>query len=68
MGSAVEFGTWLIGATLVWGIPLGFVLTDSLVTPRERAAWVIVVLFTSWIGGIIFLLVAPLKPKDSHYQ
>ena len=62
---AANFTGTLIALTILYGIPLGFVLTDPLVSKMERVIWVIATIWGSWITCILFLWIAPVLPKSS---
>ena len=62
---AADFIGTLIALTILYGIPLGFVLTDPLVSKKERVIWVVATIWGSWITCILFLWIAPVFPKRS---
>ncbi len=62
---ASNFAGTLLAIMILYGIPLGFVLTDPLVSKKERVLWVIATIWGSWITCILFLWIAPVLPKPS---
>ncbi len=62
---ATNFTGTLIVLMILYGIPLGFVLTDPLISKIERVIWVIATIWGSWITCILFLWIAPVLPKPS---
>lgn len=54
----------LIALVLLYGIPLGFVLTDPLVGWKERVLWVLATLWGSWLTCLVFLWIAPVFPRQ----
>ncbi len=62
---ATNFTGTLIALMILYGIPLGFVLTDPLVNRKERVIWVFATIWGSWITCILFLWIAPVLPKPN---
>ena len=60
--------TWILLAFLLWGIPLGFIVSDPIVSRKERIIWVFATLFVTWFAWLLFLWVAPVLPKKSQYE
>ncbi|EHZ2903571.1 hypothetical protein M5225_004497 [Vibrio vulnificus] len=48
---------------IVWLIPFVLVLKSNKTTGREKLAWVLTILFVSWFAWVIYMLIAPIKPK-----
>ena len=59
---------WLIILLLLifWLTPLIIILRSKKVSSNEKIAWLLATLFVSWVSFIIFLLLAPIKPKDDQ--
>ena len=53
---------------IVWGIPLGFIVSDPLISKKERMIWIFAVVFVSWFAWLLYFLVAPVLPKEKHYE
>lgn len=49
-----------------WLIPLVIIARSKKVSANEKLAWLLATIFVSWLSFILFLLLAPLKPRDSH--
>ena len=61
----------IIGIVVVfvvfYGIPLTFILSDPIISPKEKAIWVFAVLFVSWFAWILYFFVAPMFPRSKVY-
>ncbi|MDE1334038.1 hypothetical protein [Vibrio aestuarianus] len=58
------YGSVMIWAVfIVWLIPFVLVLKSNKTTGREKLAWVLTILFVSWFAWVIYMLIAPIKPK-----
>jgi hypothetical protein len=51
---------------LIWLIPIILVAKSNLTEGGEKIAWVLLIIFVSWLAWIFYLLLAPLKPKDTR--
>jgi len=60
--------SWLLIAVLVWGIPLGFILSDPIVSRKERIIWAFATVFVSWFSWLLFMWIAPVLPKEVPYK
>jgi len=49
----------------LWLLPFFIVLSSSKVSGGEKAAWLLAIFFISWFAWILYLLLAPLKPKET---
>ncbi|HEY8010435.1 MAG TPA: hypothetical protein VIE67_05500 [Rudaea sp.] len=58
---------WLVVFVLLLVAPL-FVLLSPRVTGYEKLGWVIVTVFSSWIGLAVFLIVTAGRPKLSNLE
>ncbi len=52
----------------VWGIPLILVVSDPIISKKEKAIWVFVIVSASWFGWLLYQYVAPILPKASFYD
>ncbi|MGR5531708.1 hypothetical protein ACPV40_19255 [Vibrio alfacsensis] len=58
------YGSVMIWAVfIVWLTPFVLVLKSNKTTGREKLAWVLTILFVSWFAWVIYMLIAPIKPK-----
>ena len=58
------YGSVMVWAVfIVWLIPFVLVLKSNKTTGREKLAWVLTILFVSWFAWVIYMLIAPIKPK-----
>ena len=55
----------IIGIIFIWFLPFIIILSSSKVSGSEKLAWILAVIFISWFAWIFFVLLAPLKKKDS---
>ena len=53
---------------ILWGIPLGFIVSDPIISRKERIIWVFAVLFVSWFAWLLYLWVAPVLPREKYYE
>lgn len=57
-----------IAIVVLWGIPLGFILSDPIISRKERIIWVFAVVFVSWFAWLLYFLVAPVLPRERYYD
>lgn len=57
--------TVLLTALVIWLLPVLIVASSSRVTGKEKLAWILAILFISWIAFIIYLLIAPIKQEQT---
>jgi hypothetical protein len=50
---------------LFWLIPIILVAKSNRTEGGEKVAWVLLIIFVSWLAWIFYLLLAPLKPEDT---
>jgi hypothetical protein len=51
---------------LVWLLPILIIISSGKTTGGEKLAWVLAVVFVSWFAWIFYMLLAPIKNKDSN--
>ena len=51
----------------IWLIPIIFIAASDKTCGKEKAAWILAVIFVSWFAWIFYWLLAPLK-RSSHYR
>jgi hypothetical protein len=51
---------------LTWLIPIILVAKSNRTEGGEKVAWVLLIIFVSWLAWIFYLLLAPLTPKDTR--
>lgn len=49
---------------LFWLIPFMVILGSDKTSGKEKAAWILAVIFISWFAWIFYLLLAPLKKTN----
>lgn len=49
---------------LIWLFPILHILFSSKIGGNERLAWLLAVIFISWLAYIFFLLLAPIKKEE----
>lgn len=54
-------GIGMIFIGILYLIPILWILFSSKVTGGEKLAWLLAVIFVSWVAWIFFLLLAPLN-------
>lgn len=57
----------LIGAALIWLLPILIILNSDKTTGAEKAAWILAIIFLSWFAWIFYFLLAPIKPRVDHW-
>ncbi|PKI16039.1 hypothetical protein [Colwellia sp. 12G3] len=53
---------------LVWVLPVVLILSSSKTRGGEKLAWLLLVVFVSWFAWIFYMLLAPLKNKETPQQ
>ena len=48
---------------LIWLLPIILVARSDRTQGDEKLAWVLLIIFVSWLAWIFYLLLAPLKKK-----
>jgi hypothetical protein len=48
---------------LIWLLPIILVAKSNRTQGDEKLAWVLLIIFVSWLAWIFYLLLAPLKKK-----
>ncbi|MFT5023363.1 MAG: hypothetical protein ACI9O3_000960 [Colwellia sp.] len=49
---------------LIWLLPIILVAKSNRTQGDEKLAWVLLIIFVSWLAWIFYLLLAPLKKKS----
>lgn len=49
---------------VVWLLPILFIAASDKTCGREKAAWILAVVFISWFAWIFYLLLAPIISKS----
>ena len=57
-----------IAVVFLWGIPLGFIVSDPVVSRKERIIWAFATIFVSWFSWLLFMWIAPVLPKENQYK
>jgi hypothetical protein len=52
---------------LIWLIPIILVAISNRTQGGEKIAWVLLIIFVSWIAWIFYLLLAPLKRNPKKF-
>ncbi|MCW8876268.1 MAG: hypothetical protein OQJ89_00920 [Kangiellaceae bacterium] len=51
---------------VIWLLPILLIAVSSRTHGKEKAAWILAVIFISWFAWVFYLLLAPLRPRDEH--
>ena len=51
---------------LIWLTPIVLVAQSTRVSGNEKIAWVLAIIFVSWLAWVFYLLLAPLKDTNSR--
>jgi len=57
----------LIGAALIWLLPILIILNSDRTTGGEKAAWILAIIFLSWFAWIFYFLLAPIKRRRDYW-
>ncbi|WP_293749255.1 PLDc N-terminal domain-containing protein [uncultured Paraglaciecola sp.] len=49
---------------MIWITPIILVAKSNRTRGGEKAAWILLIIFVSWLAWIFYLLLAPLKPNS----
>ncbi len=52
----------------IWLLPIIFIAGSDRTQGGEKLAWILAVIFVTWFAWVFYLLLAPLKPKPTHYR
>ena len=56
------FGFFMLLMLLfIWILPVMLVATSHRTQGKEKLAWILLIIFVSWLAWIFYLLLAPLK-------
>lgn len=64
MSGLMAFVLVIVGAA-IWLAPIVFIAISERTRGKEKAAWILAVIFISWFAWIFYLLLAPLH-QDRH--
>ncbi len=53
---------------IVWTLPLVLILSDPIVSRKERIMWVFATLCISWLAWLLFLWLAPVLPARKDFE
>jgi uncharacterized membrane protein len=59
-------GIIMLALFLIWLTPIILVAQSTRVSGKEKIAWVLAIIFISWVAWVFYLLLAPLK--NSNYR
>ena len=54
----------LLACALVWLLPIVLIAGSDKTEGKEKAAWILAVIFVTWFAWIFYLLLAPIKPRE----
>jgi hypothetical protein len=63
-GSDLSVLVVLAAVGFVWLLPILVIISSGKTTGGEKLAWVLLVIFVSWLAWIFYLLLAPIKKKS----
>ncbi|MCZ6641041.1 MAG: hypothetical protein O7G86_13960 [Gammaproteobacteria bacterium] len=50
----------------IWFLPIILIGSSDRTRGKEKVAWILAVIFISWFAWVFYLLLAPLKRRDSY--
>ena len=51
---------------VVWLLPIVLIAGSDRTEGKEKAAWILAVIFITWFAWVFYLLLAPIKQRDSY--
>ena len=63
MMGTIEFLIILI----IWAIPVVLIARSNRTQGGEKVAWLLAIIFVSWLAWVFYLLLAPLKEPKRHF-
>lgn len=64
MSGEILIATLILLPFIIWILPVILISTSSRASPRERLAWVLLVVFISWFSWALYLIFAPVRKED----
>jgi hypothetical protein len=55
------------GAFLIWLLPILLIANSDVTTGGEKLLWILAIVFLSWFAWILYVLVAPIKPRHDRF-
>ena len=55
----------LFPIAFIWLLPMIIIISSTKTTGGEKLAWLLAVIFISWFAWIFYMLLAPIKNKNS---
>ncbi len=65
LGSFVALVAVLV-CVAIWLLPIILIGGSDRTSGKEKVAWILAVIFISWFAWVFYLLLAPLKRRDSY--
>jgi len=56
---------WVLLCAFIWLLPILFIGMSDRTSGREKVAWILAVIFISWFAWVFYLLLAPLKRRET---
>ncbi|MBI48598.1 hypothetical protein DXI23_20330 [Marinobacter flavimaris] len=60
-GSDLNFTITFLIVTIGWLLPIIIILRSSKTSGGEKLAWILLIIFVSWLAWIFYWLLAPIK-------
>jgi len=57
----------VLGAIVIWLLPILIILNSDKTTGGEKLAWILAIIFLSWFAWIFYFLLAPVKPRRDYW-
>lgn len=58
--------TAVMCSVIIWLLPILFIAGSDRTDGKEKVAWILAVIFITWFAWVFYLLLAPLKKRDSY--
>ncbi|HFC30093.1 MAG TPA: hypothetical protein ENJ44_03510 [Oceanospirillales bacterium] len=58
----------LLVVALIWVLPIILITMSTRTHGGEKVAWILAIMFISWLAWIFYILLAPIKPDNAGYK
>lgn len=56
----------MIVCVFIWLLPILFIAGSDRTDGKEKFAWILAVIFITWFAWVFYLLLAPLKSRQTY--
>jgi hypothetical protein len=58
----------LLVVALIWVLPIILITMSTRTRGGEKVAWILAIMFISWLAWIFYILLAPIKSNNAVYK